>query len=147
MIDQPLNWNAHFGCKQQNLPQQERSYFWQCLEQKRPIYTKLLPIILFYPMYTLQIWDNFSVSQFERALCVLQITPTTPVCNYLCVLFPSLCKAFGILDRQQQRHVLNEIQQLLEAQSRGSLKQGNEGYESLSEAKLTTRKMGKTCII
>ena len=66
-----------------------------------PIYTKLLPIILFYPMYTLQIWDNFSVFQFERALCVLQITPSTPVCNYLCVY--SSHHRTGPFNRQQQR--------------------------------------------
>ena len=43
------------------------------------------------------------ISQFKRELCVLQITPSTPVSNYFCVLSPLTSKAFWVLGIYLQR--------------------------------------------
>ena len=87
------------------------------------------------------------ISQFfsSSVLCVYYklLHQLLSAITYVCTL------PITVLGRliDNNRDVLDEVHWLLKALSRGSLKQGNEGNESLSESKLTMRKMGKTFII
>ena len=87
------------------------------------------------------------ISQIENALREPKITPSTPVCNYLCVVFSSWCHwAFSVLDKRQQRCSV-WVPLFLKLQSRSSNKRGNERYESLSEGNLVEKKMEKTKLV
>ena len=68
-----------------------------------------------------------------------QIRPSTPVRNYICVRFPSVCWISA------NKVFPNELLWLFELQSCSSHKYGTDACESLSEGKRIESNMENTC--